>query len=690
MKILHKGSEIKSNELNNNLFDNINNCYFLINSEKEGLFSDINLNIYVLNELINKKEEVNIELIQKCLKNINKNFYQIKFFPQQMRIKVLIKMLILIRKIFQNFTKFSIFSLVKLQDKKHSYFLEFMILIINDLSVENISDILQYDEKQEIISLKNQIFKDFKYKDYSINALLTLNKICTFLEFIELDTDLRKKLKEVKFIIDFLCSDDTKFLKILKYGKSFFNLNSSSFDLSNLSKGRIKIQSKENFLKEIFIIINSFDESNITLELYLKEISEENLSYLIYNMYSEKNQINNSSIKEEITSNIYNDLANLCNFYIKFLEDDLTKFDFYYNKEENSNLNSNEYNYFSHQINSRINLLEVCIKIINKKEFPIFKILCDMTLAYFRLVFPLLNLSQMIKLIEIFSKDQFILLYDINLFFLELYPHIIKKIYYKFNCKDILLTDENEIYEVLLHFDKFGIYNFNNNLSNQNDKNDQIFIPLSKNIKFLIDIKNYLKECNKKKKFNDNNNLIFICYLETLIYTLIKSNNNGNLEYIEYYKLILFQNIKEVFSSEKKVFLNKEEKNFEILNNYLQNKFYEKNGNNDYTNWDNSMRFDNYLYLLNLDNLDDLIIYFLNLRETKFGVDEILFSNIKSNNSRKICYYEDYYFLQTNKILAKLYLFTLSELIGFNNEILKNRIMKLNNFEIFNYLDSLN
>ncbi len=199
-----------------------------------------------------------------------------------------------------------------------------------------------------------------------------------------------------------------------------------------------------------------------------------------------------------------------------------------------------------------------------------------------------------------------------------------------------------------------------------------------------------MKECNKKKKFNDNNNLIFICYLETLIYTLIKSNNNGNLEYIEYYKLILFQNIKEVFSSEKKVFLNKEEKNFEILNNYLQNKFYEKNGNNDYTNWDNSMRFDNYLYLLNLDNLDDLIIYFLNLRETKFGVDEILFSNIKSNNSRKICYYEDYYFLQTNKILAKLYLFTLSELIGFNNEILKNRIMKLNNFEIFNYLDSLN
>lgn len=642
------------------------------------MITDIVVNVKILRAYFSEQEEICIDYIQYMFKLFEENINQIKYMPYETRIRTINDLLELIGKIIFTQNNFVLFKLFE-NENDENHFLNVIKYIIEFLTVKDISTCLYIKNTTEKVTLKKIIFKGEQYDQNSLTSLLVLNKLISTIDPFTLNTNSNANLKEIKFIIDFISSQDNKFLKLFKFGKSFFNLSNIFHQITLVNKNNISKIKGENFIKKLFIILNSFDESNIPIEIELDSLSESNLSILINNNYKEKITINSGSLKEEINSNIIYDLSSLCNLYLKFFEnelDDLINI-------ENINIYKNQ----KEKINSRINILEVCVNLLNKKkEFPIFKILIDINLAFFRLNFQNLNFTQLIKLLEIFSKDSFILFYDNNLFAFELYPYIISKILERIQNRSFF--DSISVFEIFLYLDKLNFFYTKKDFKNNNEA-----LQIS-DYELLIDdllkeMKSFFLINHLNLKISSFENKIVRFYIDSISY--INSNLNHE-EIYDYKKNDLFYDANFLFFKN----VNEEDdiaQNIDRLNIFLSFYYNDKILKIETKRWNDHMNYD--FYFLNLNNLDDLFKNLFTERKELFSITEISSNKIlrkeKNHNfSNHINnYYADFYIFNQNKINVKSFIFSIYKLLGLKKEFIENKLININNLELLNYLKNL-
>ena len=371
-------------------------------------------------------------------------------------------------------------------------------------------------------------------------------------------------------------------------------------------------------------------------------------------------------------------------------------------------------------INYRINMLEVCICLLKKKkEFPIFKIISDILLSFIRSISDKLNFLQLIKLFEIFSKDDFILFYDNNFFALYFSERLFSEI------NKFILNDENKndfqqtkLTEVLTYMEKLNLFNLNiNNLIYITSKDeiilknekisykDKLFI-----IDFIENILNFMKLVKLHGNITRHNHLI-ITLLEVLKYknyNLLYSNSKEKSEIL----------MLEKFNLQKFIFKNYLENNFkEDLDNLYKNKlndfcilsildyniFYNFDNfnkrNESFNDWDNYIN--NECLYFDFKNFNEIFFNLLNLKiNDKISLTKSL--NMKKNsivNNKEDKYFtfedskENYlhtnFNYNSNKILVKIIIFWLFHIMRIPKNLIEKSLIKLDNLEFLYFLNTL-
>jgi len=659
----------------NNCYSNINNPYEGINILEKDLNTDLSLDlkriIYSLNLYLEEVNEINLMTCNNFFNLISDNYNQIRIMPNELRITMIT---ILFRNLGNIIAKSNKLSINYMINEKR--FVNLIRIILKDLSIEDITKILYFENNDKLFVFRDRINTRKIIKQDSIYSLLALNKIISLIESKIKDFDFKRKLNEIKFILDFIFSHDNKYLKLLKFGKSFFNLGSLFKNVRKYGKND-RDGKEDNFIKKLFVTFIGFDESNIPLEIELETLSEENLVLLIHNIFNENLKFNMSSGRDEIKENISHDLSKLCNLYLLYFEKELSSI--YYFQEHILNDQSIK------NIDSRLNILEVCIVLLNKKkEYPIFKILSDISLAFFRSIYHKMKLIQISKLLSIISKDQFILFYDNSYFSLEFYPLIIMNINQKKNF--VNSTDTNVILEIFMSMDKL---NFFKKLNNNFEKHEHEEYTMCFT-EFLKDLKIYFVKNQIFLNFTQKELAVFLFYIDVMSYESIESGESYiNIEFMR--QNLIHQANKLFFETE----ISKNNFGMDFGNLCICHENYSKSyDRNIDMNWDKYM-FQN-MFFFNANSLD-LILSNLLFNKSHLDSSFSIFNQSKNGDymnldkceSLDFNYYEENFMSNKNKIIVKSFIYVLIKLIGIKKEYIEKKLKNITNLDIYNFLQKL-
>lgn len=318
------------------------NFYFLNqDQQKIRLFAphDLNQAIILLHIYLKSENCHSIEKIVSMMNYISKNIYQLEFGREDKINKILFSFFL----IFQKFNLNTIES-----------------ILLTEISVHEILN--------KIISPS---MMEYYTPESCIYALLIINT---------LNSSIKSKFVEMKFLIQYGISSNSKLFKYLKYGKYIF---------------KETFKTKEKILYRIFINLSTLDNLNLPIKF---EVKSELLPYLIYAQYLDVKKNNLKNIED----------------YIKLLEEYMKTLHSEYNK---ISINKVEFIPCEDDVYSKLKIFETVIEFFDyKKEYPIIKLISDILISFLRQYRENLNLNQIIILISIFRHDNFINFYDIELF----------------------------------------------------------------------------------------------------------------------------------------------------------------------------------------------------------------------------------------------------------------------------------
>lgn len=685
--------------------------------------NDLSFNLEVLRYYLSKAEIFDLKIINQIFRNLTGNFNQIFLVPLHHKIEIYMKFLNSIGILVFSQNYFTLFEIVQVHqdeisktnsknNEAENYFLQFCRLFVKYLDVNDLSEILNYNNNfngpsyslAQKFNLQSQVISQD-----SIKCILILKRIFYLFgnEDLASNNEVAKKLKEISFVIDFILSNQSKFLKILKFGKTYFNFQAIFKDMtSDMSSGinslkisgrRLISKNEQNIIKKIFVVLNSFDESNVPLEINVKKINEENLTLVIYNRFIENLDIDKHSFKQSMKLNIYNDLSSLLNEYLKFIEHELEK------------MENEDYSLDKTKIDHRLKILEVCVVLLmKKKEFPIFKILADICLAYFRASFDHLNFDQMIMLLKIFSQDNFILYYDNTIFASELLQNLLQKLIIFINFKDTI--SQYKIFEIIVYLDKLGFFRYKRFLKdiNMHSKEEKKItdqeLNFAKFTDYLLDgLINIFSKTLKRGEINyvmTNNDKLMTFYLFSLKLKRNKFNSpHPNMMKGYYNPLLILRALQDFL-------LFEEDSIRAIFNKLLIQEYIELNyqtscimhilkSKNEMYQYDKYM--DDEMYFLDFKKIDSL---FSILMSMKFNVNDTIeiFGKIlkkrfveisSSSNTKEKNFVEKYFIISKNKLFIETLIIILFYSLNIKKEILVDSLVNLNNMELLSFINLL-
>jgi hypothetical protein len=412
------------------------------------------------------------------------------------------------------------------KEDKINKILYYFFLIFQKFNLNGIESIILMDNSvQKILSkIISPKMMEYYTPESCLYALLIINTLNSL-------NNGKSKFDEIKFLIQYGLSPQGKIYKFLKYGKYIF---------------KETFKTKEKILYRIFINLSTLDNSNLPIKF---EIKKESLPYLIFAQYLE---LKNNNFKN------IDDYVKLLEEYMKVLE-----------SEYNNSRDYNNVDFIPTDIYSKLKIFETVINVLNhKKEYPLIKLISDILISYFRQYRENLNINQMMILMSIFSHDNFMNLYDIELFKEDFTNHLFKIFQDKdeislkemsllpcidlvYSLDKIYSSDKNkprELIEILIQvvskYDKeyselIKINFFNKeDLLSQNynglvDEREKFYMSLYNQI-----IKSYPTTLELIKQIENSNNLVekykLILYLKFIIlYTKNSNHENIGLEFLK-------------------------------------------------------------------------------------------------------------------------------------------------------------